>query len=202
MSVSGRAQASKLAPTDSKAPFAVAERIEDPWYAAQAFATVARHAHGPIRAKAFAASRAAARRGKDTYQQAAVLAWPLRAAIELGEEKLAEAIFVDASALLPAINNFSSRAQAFDLVFQAAFPGGAKLWRPLLDALPRLCPADSHWRAARMHREIVWILARDHINLARDLAEALPEGRTRRQALRDLANGVKSAPRMFFFTPP
>ena len=107
MSVSGRAQASKLAPTDSKAAFAVAERIEDPWYAAQAFATVTRHAHGPIRAKAFAASRAAARRGKDTYQQAAVLAWPLRAAIELGEEKLAEAIFVDASALLPAINNFS-----------------------------------------------------------------------------------------------
>lgn len=126
-SVSGRALATKLAHTDPKEAFDAAERIDDAWYAAQAFAAIARFAGEALQAEAFAASRAAAGRGKDAYQQCAVLAWPLRAAIEVRDLNLAASILNEALRQLGQIDYFSSRAEAMDLLFQAAYPGGMRL---------------------------------------------------------------------------
>lgn len=196
-SVEARARAIALAYERPGEALAAARAVPDAWYRAQALAAVARHVPAERRT-ALLEARSAAKLGKDAFQRSAVLAWPLSAALLTGETALAEAIFADALDGLRGIDLHASRAEACDLVFQAAAPGGASLWRPLVAALPELCPPDAHWRCARLFRSVAGVLADIDGGVARRFVDTMPAGKARDRCHSDRAKGVKHPPRRYF----
>jgi hypothetical protein len=194
-----RVRATKLAKSRPDEAFKVASGIADAWHRVQALAWVARFAPPDISRKALQRAAGSALEGKDSYCRAAALAWPIRAAIELGHEELAAPMLAGARIVLPHIELFCSRAEACSLLFQASFEGPRHLWEPLLTELPALCPPGSHWRAARLYRTIGAILADRDSHAARLFIESIPPGKARSRCLRDLENGVKRPPRPFFW---
>lgn len=189
-----------LSRSDPAEALKVASRIEEAWFRAQAMASVARYAEPYLARTAFELSSAAARDGKDSYQRAAVLAWPIRAALETGDETRAEALLAVARRELPRIELYCSRAEAIDLLFQSAFYGPQRLWGPLLDDLAALCPPDSHWRSARVHRSVTAILQGWDGNAARKFVEAMAGSRAQQRCRRDLDRGTHMLPRPFFWS--
>lgn len=153
---------------------AMAERVADPWFHTQSFAWVGRFAPPPPQMSALERARDAARQGKDGYQRGAVLAWPIRAALEVGQAPLAHTLQVEALA----------RVEAVSLLFQASFPGGHVFWTDVLSPLPDLCPPAAHWRATRVYRDIGNILESADGAAARAFVEALPPGKVRERGLR------------------
>jgi hypothetical protein len=177
----------------------VASGIANAWYRVQALAWVVRFAPPDISLTALKKAASSAAEGKDSYCQAAVLAWPIRAAIERGYEDLAAPMLAGARITLPRIELFCSRAEACSLLFQAAFEGPRHLWEPLLDEILSLCPPGSHWRAARLYRTIGAILADRDGHAARLFIESIPPGKAQSHCLRDFENGVRRPPRPFFW---
>ena len=176
-----------------------ASGIANAWSRVQALAWVARFAPPNISLTALKRAASDAMEGKDTYCQAAVLAWPIRAAIERGYEELAAPMLAGARIVLPRIEHLGSRAEACSELFQAAFEGPRHLWEPLLTELPALCPPGSHWRAARLYCTIGAILADRDGHAARLFVASIPPGKAQRRCLRDLENGVKRPLRPFFW---
>lgn len=149
----------------------VARSISDPWYKAQALAWVARYAVGKTSEKAISESRLAASRAQDTFQKTAVLAWPIRAAIESSQERLACEMVADAVVLLPKVDPPASRAEAANLLLNATYAANKELWVPLLVAISECCPANSHWRAKRLHQSVREFLATVSEHDVEELAE-------------------------------
>jgi hypothetical protein len=193
-----RTRAMQLSKSQPSAALEVAGGIADAWYRAQALAWVARFVPPDILLTALERAVSAAMEGKDSYCRAAVLAWPIRAAIERGHEEQASQMLAGARIELRRIEFFCSRAEACSLLFQAAFEGPRRLWGPLLAELPGLCPPDSHWRAARLYYTITAILADWDGHSARQFIKCIPSGKAQKRCLRALANGVKLRPRSFF----
>jgi hypothetical protein len=177
----------------------IAGAIEVPWYRTQAFATIARFAPSPLAQQAFAKATEAARAGKDSYQRSAVLAWPIRAALEIGDPNRPSRLLSDAWRELPQIELHGSRAEAIGLLLHAVLPASARLWHPLIDALPSLCPPDAHWRAARLYRNAAAMLRHFDGHTARLFVDAIPAGKVRERCRRDDEAGRKLLPRQFFY---
>jgi hypothetical protein len=177
-----------------------AEEIADAWHRAQGLSWVARYAADELMAKrAFDGARAAAAKGKDAYQKAALLAWPIRAAVETQRGDLAKAMFDEALKVLQRIALFTSRADAIELIYAAAFPCGAGLRDRLVALLPELCPVTVHWRAARMHETIALVMATQDAAAAQAFVEGWPACKTRDRVLRRLARGQQQLPRSFYW---
>src|SRR5690606_23849192 len=79
-----RDQVAEIARSRPAEALRVARTIADPWFAVQALAWVARFAPDDIGETALAEASETAKAGRDAYQRSAVLAWPIRAAIETG----------------------------------------------------------------------------------------------------------------------
>ncbi len=173
--------------------------IEEAWFRVQALASVARYAGADIARNAFAAAALSSSEGKDPYQRAAVLAWPMRAALEVGDQNRAEMLIAEARRELPRIELHCSRAEAYAVVFQAAFIAPRLFWGPLLDDLVRFCPPDAHWRSERLYRTVAAILRQWDGATARTFIDRIPAGRARTRCERDDSNGVKMPPRSFFW---
>lgn len=193
-----RDQVAELARTQPAEALRLARMIADPWYATQAFAWVARFAPADIAAPALAEARGTAKAGRDAYQRSAVLAWPIRAAVDTGNHAAAGAMLADAMTLLPKVRPAASRAEAGGLLLEAAFPGGAGLWRPVLAAIEKHAPPEDDWKAGRTYRALAHIVVTVDAEAARRLVAALPLGKTRDRAEKELADGVTAEPRSFF----
>ena len=152
---SERDRAAELAQSDPSEALNIARKISDPWNRAQALAWVARYAQSKMSEIALCESREAAQRTDDTYKQAAVLAWPLRAAIETSQHQLATGILSDANLLLPKVEPLSSRASAAELLLNAVAPANPSICAPLLISIAACCPAHEHWRAKRLHQTVL-----------------------------------------------
>jgi hypothetical protein len=194
-----RDRVTQLAKSRPAEALEVATGIADAWYRVQALAWVARFAPPDISWKALQRAASSTLEGKDSYCRAAALAWPIRAAIELGHEELAAQMLAGARIELPHIELFGSRAEACSLLFQSAFENPHHLWEPLLDEIPGLCPPGSHWRVARLYRTIGAILADRDGCTARLFIESMLPGKVQSRCLRDLENGVRRPPRPFFW---
>ncbi len=116
-----------IAKTDTDRALELAQAIDDPWFAAQALAHVARYAP-PTRIVALARhSLRTAHRSSDPFAMCAASAWPIRALVETDHRPEASA---ELRALLPHVSAIAypgSRAEALSLLFHAAFPGGTAL---------------------------------------------------------------------------
>lgn len=194
-----RDQVAALAKEQPAEALRLARMIADPWYAVQALACVARFAPAAIAAPALAEARATAKAGRDAYQRAAILAWPIRAAVEASDNAAAKAMLADAIALLPKVRPSASRAEAGGLLLEAAFPGGPSLWRAILAAIEQHAPPENDWKAGRTYRALAHIVIVEDAEAARRLVAALPPGKTRDRAEKELAEGVTAQPRPFFW---
>lgn len=193
-----RDQVAEMAPSRPAEALRVARKIADPWFAVQALAWVARFAADDVGETALADAREIAKAGRDAYQKSAVLAWPIRAAVETGRIAVACGMLDSALVLLPKVKPAASRAEAGGLLLEAAFPGGPDLWRPVLLAIESHCQPGNDWRAQRLYRSLAQIILGEDAVAARRLVSALPDGKTKLRAEKELAAGVVIAPRAFF----
>ena len=143
-SVAGRQAVHDLVRSDASQALLVARSIPSGWYRVQSLSQIARYAPSRIAAEALDECGPSARACDDAYQHAAVLAWPVRAALETDNGGAAGALCKEAETRLPHIELFASRAEAITLLFQATAIGAVDLYRDLLDQLPDLCPPETH----------------------------------------------------------
>lgn len=194
-----RDQVSELAKTRPDEALKLARTIADPWFAAQALAWVARFGTGDVGATALAEARETAKAGREAYQKCAGLAWPMRAAIETGQVSAAKSMVGDVVVLLPKVKAAPSRAEAGGLLVEAVFPGGRSLWEPMLTAVETHAQPGNDWKAQRTYRSLAQIVFAEDADIARRLVEAIPAGKTRERAEKELAEGVTQSARAFFW---
>jgi hypothetical protein len=192
-------EARELTETDSDRALANARADRRPWFRCQKLALVARFAPEPVAEIAFAEAIAAAAAGKDLYQQNAVLAWPIRAAIERGRVDLAEGWLRSVLDEAPEIKPLASRAFALSLIWPAAFPGGSRLRGKVLQTVFATCPVDVYWRADALYRQIADTLRSVSEAESDAVIAALPAGKTRTKLENARARGDRQTPRPFFW---
>jgi hypothetical protein len=175
-----------------------ATEIRNPAARVYALSWVARYATNSIARDALREARSAVRECGDDYGRSVALAWPIRAALERGEVRIARQMLADALAVLPALATVSERAEILSQLFDASLPGGAEFWSPLARQLIDLCPADVQWRAARAHLRAVGSLKEKDRALAQALVAAMKPGKVERRARRLLESGQPCVERVFF----
>ncbi|MBM3529088.1 MAG: hypothetical protein FJX62_13445 [Alphaproteobacteria bacterium] len=168
--------------------FSLARTIPDGWYRCQAMTAIAEAAPDGLADKAFKAAREAAAAGEDAYQQTAVLAVTLHAAIKRGRGKLVRDILGDILARTPSVEPMASRAAALGWLWAVVKSAGtAEMRKTVLAAVQAHCHPDRSWRAARLYREMAEDLARTDPTFATLFVRAMPEGKARANLLRRLA---------------
>lgn len=146
-----RDQVSALAKTDVKKAVEIAKKIDDPWFAAQAWSHLARWSDTPLVFAELAAKAASST--KDDYQRSAVRAWEIAALGERGYSTEARKALVEAVELARSIENSGSRAEALRLLFQSAFklsPDDANVIAEVI----RVSCSSGHWREVRSRKLI------------------------------------------------
>ncbi|HQU91390.1 MAG TPA: hypothetical protein PLK77_03795 [Pyrinomonadaceae bacterium] len=141
-----RDQVAELAKTDPDRAVEIADKIQDPWFAAQAWSHLTRHAPKPLRFSRKAAK--AASLGKDDYQRSAVRAWEIAALAEREYHSHAQAALAEAVELAATIKHQGSRSEALVLLFQAAFKISKNDAAAIAEMIRNTCNS-SHWRARR-----------------------------------------------------
>jgi hypothetical protein len=187
-----------LTETDPDRALAEARADRRPWFRCQALALVARFAPEPVASAAFDEALTAAAAGKDPYQQNAVLAWPIRAAIERGRVDLAETWLRGALAAMPTIKPLASRVAALALLWPAAFPGGPKLRDIVRATVFATCPVDIYWQADKLFRQMADTLRSESEAESDAVIVALAPGKTRTKLENARARGERKSPRPFF----
>jgi hypothetical protein len=187
----------ELAKTDPARVLQQARANPAPQARSQDLAAVARFASGKIAATAFAESEAAADEGEDAFQRAISLAYPIRAAIECGDTRLAARLVDKAMQQIPSIEPPPSRAQALHELWPAVFPGGAALREIVLKTVLAHCPLTT-WRAKRLYRRIAATLRNASDAEADRVIAALPPGETRAALEKAKARDERRRVRSFF----
>lgn len=141
--------ASRIAPRDPEAALAVARTIRDPWFRAQALATVTEHVAEPRVLEIAWEARAAAARCDDAFGRAAVLRWLVPAAVARGLRGFAAETLQAALATSDTIDHAGSRAEALSLLRQAAAHLGVDEVRSIAARLVALGRTSDHWRVRR-----------------------------------------------------
>jgi hypothetical protein len=151
-----RDEVAQLSKTDVSKAAEVAEKIDDPWFQAQAWSHLARHADKPLPFARKAAKSAS--KGRDDYQRSAVRAWEIAA---LAERKLtlqARRSLAEALELAASVTPVSSRAESLLLLFQAAFKISKHDAAEAGEVL-RIACSSTHWRAARARKDVEKMLS-------------------------------------------
>jgi hypothetical protein len=128
-SVVNRNQACALARSQPERAYALALTIPDGWYRCQAMSEIGQAAPDELSDKAFRQARTSAAAAFDAYQQAAVLAYAIEAAIARGRKELANAMLADALAVIPSVEPMASRAYALHLHWSMYAKGAGR--RPM-----------------------------------------------------------------------
>jgi hypothetical protein len=194
-----RERAVRAATTNSERALALARQVSHPWYRAQALAWVARFAPeaGVVRIAQEALRTAS--RAEDPYQVVGASAWPIRALIERDHRERAVQQLPSLLESAERIQHPVSRIEALFLLVQAVWPLGSRGRKPVLDRLALLCQTTPGWRAGRALRELALMLADEDETEARRVADSMPQGPYKRQALRRLTAGRRARPRPFFW---
>jgi hypothetical protein len=194
-----RTEACDLAPVDWVRAIALADQIEDPWYACQAYAWCGRFAPSAQSGALLEEALRRARAGKDAYQQLAAAAWPLRALMELGHHQRAATVFESVADLAMDVEPQSSRAEACYLVFQSVAFGPRELATNALHWLLTALQPGGHWRERRAVREAVIEAMTVGLIQQSDVPALIRDDRLTAQVLRRIANGDRRQPRSFFW---
>lgn len=193
-----RNRAHELASGDWQAALVVARRIDDPWFACQAVAAVARYApEARVSPLADEAIRDA-ERADDPYRTVGASAWPLRALLERGKGSEVARQLARVLLLVPGIRPSPSRAQALFLVLSAVYPGGRGLWHPVHEEIMKLVPNAWHWRTKCVLSESILMVSAEDATYAHECAARLLDEKHRRKLVARLKAGKRLAPRGFF----
>ncbi len=149
-----RDQVAHLAKTNVAKAIEIAEKIQDPWFQAQAW-SLTRYADKPLTYSRKAAKSAA--QGKDEYQRSAVRAWEIAALAERKCDLQARRSLNEAVELAVSIPQISSRAESLMLLFQAAFKLSNEDADSVAEVLQSSCPL-THWRAKRARKDAAKML--------------------------------------------
>lgn len=180
--MASREEAIKLAYSDTPAAWACARQIDEPWYKCQALAWTARFAPESDFIQIVEEALAAATQGRDAYQRASVMAWPIRALIEGGEFERAESATQSALKLAEDIEHPGARAEALINLLQATLPGGQPTWRSVLHAIIEIPQSERlHWRHRRALVHAVEYIRRKDPVLADQVCARVTEEKARRQ---------------------
>lgn len=180
----------------------IADAIEDPWYAAQAYACCARFAPDAEFGPLVAWSLERARAGRDDYQRLAAIAWPLRAMIECGRAVDAAREFEAIAGLAPSVSPAGSRAEACNLVFGALAVGPRDLALRAVHWLVGSLDSAGHWRERRAIRDAAIVAATLGLVSAGDAGSLAREPPLARRVMARLAAGERRLPRSFFESSP
>jgi len=192
-----RDAATAVAQSDPARAEDLAQRVENPYYRAQALAWAARYAPAPRVLPLARLAMDAAGDCDDAFRQATASAWTIRALLERDRRDDALMMLEIALGAVPRIEPASSRAEALILLFQAAFDTDETIRRSMLFALIELADRDDHWR---IERAVVSALAMAHAvdpDYATKLANGLGD-KTRAKWTKALASS-DTAPRDFFW---
>lgn len=151
-----RDEVAQLAKTSETNAAAIAEKIREPWFRAQAWAHIARYADNPLPFARKAAKSAT--QGADDYQRSAVRAWEIAALAERNLHLQARKSLAEAVGLASTIVQVSSRAESLFLLFQAAFKISKEDAAAVDEVLDSIC-SSTHWRAKRARKNAAEILS-------------------------------------------
>ena len=132
---------------------------------------------------------------ENPYSSVSLAAWPLRALAERGLDDECERALPRVFERVSRLENPVNRVDALERVFGGVFPV-ERSRRRVLEELIAACDAASSWKAPRCLANVATTLAGAPADCALVLA-ALPPGRQRRRAERELAAG-HSWPPVFF----
>ena len=178
-SVHGRAEVSRLAPSDPARALALAHAIPDGWYRAQALSFVAEHADQSSVAGILDEAVAAAYDCADAYGTVAVMSWPLRAAWCSGHRAYARRELERVLELAPEVEPRASRVFALHCLWSGCDSMDEAFAGPIWRSIRVLCNPDHHWRAARLYRHIAEVREARHPGAAAEVIAAMPPGKAR-----------------------
>ncbi len=141
----------------------------------------------------------AALRDEDPYTAVFPLAWPIRALLERGEQKVAIEQLERALHRCDGINPASSRSEALFLLFQAAMHGPDRIWETAFAKLAAASLPVGHWRQRRNLRDALLMIAAIDFRYAREFANTVEDAKLKQDVLDHLANRSFKAARPFFW---
>lgn len=188
--------ACRAAKVDFARALSLARKVSEPWFRCQALAYVARFAPEERVVKIAEEAIAAALAATEPYVRVAATAWPLRALIERNQGQKAVRLLPSILDLCPQIEGPKSRGDALFLLWEALFPMGGNTRRSMTNALVESCVGHEkgHW----VLREAALSLAFEDREEAFRVAALIPEGKSKRQAEKRLAEGQKFQVKSFF----
>jgi len=195
-----RELAGRLALSDPARALATAKAIQDPWFACQALAWVARYAPDQQFIKIIKESLRVCRNEIDPYRVVAPAAWPIRAIVERNHSELLPSVIPDLLLRANDIENLGSRSEAIFLLFQAVFPAGRENWYPVLQALREASTPLINWRQRRNLCDAVMIVLGEDEQLAGKIIDGMADTKLKTK-LQKISTAKKAhTPRPFFWT--
>ncbi|MEP6818562.1 MAG: hypothetical protein ABJA18_03445 [bacterium] len=195
-----RELAGRLAVTDPKRALATAQAIEDPWFACQALAWVARFAPDDQFLRIIKESLGAGQKATDPYRIVAAAAWPIRAIVEREHTRMLPSVLPELLLLAKDIDLLVSRSEALFLLFQAVFPAGREYWFPALQSLREASTPLVHWRQRRNLGDTVLIVWNEDAQLAAEMIDGFDDPKVKKQIEKAIVASKRRFPRRFFWT--
>ena len=195
-----RDTAGRLASTDSRRALATARAIEDPWFACQALAWVARFAPEDQFISIIKESLLVCRAEVDPYRVVAPAAWPIRAIVERNRLEMLPSIVPELLLRAKDIEILASRSEALFLFFQAVFPAGRGNWLPVLQSLREASTPLISWRQRRNLGDAILMVWAEDKPLAQEILSALDDVKLKKKVEKLLATSEPVVPRAFFWT--
>lgn len=144
-----RDKVTKLAPVNVRDAYLLIKQIKQPWFKAQALASIVRYSDTINVLKRSQEARKIAYECDDDYKKSAVRAWEIVALAECGFKDESKKSLNEAVNLSLNIEPLSSRSESLFLLFQASCYIDMKVAERLYERMKSLCPIDEHWRAKR-----------------------------------------------------
>ncbi len=151
-----------------------------------------------VRKTAEAAIDAAARE-EDLYKAVFPLAWPIRALLERGEQKVAADILARALHKSDGVTPAASRSEAVFLLFQAALHGADRLWVPAFEKLAAVSLPTDNWRQRRNLRDAVLMVAAADYPMAKTFIGTLTDEKLKADLWARMDAKKYLPPRPFFW---
>jgi hypothetical protein len=192
--------AGRLAPTDPTRALATARAIEDPWFACQALAWVARYAPEDQFLGIIKESLRVCRAEVDPYRVVAPAAWPIRAIVERNHLEQLPSVIRELLLRAKDIEILASRSEALFLLFQAVFPAGRKHWLAVFQSLREASIPLRSWRQRRNLCDAILIVRSEDQALAQQILSALNDVKLKEKIEKLSATSEPSVPRAFFWT--
>lgn len=201
MTAKERALSNSLAFDQPKEALRIAEAIEAPWFRSQALSHVGRYWPDEQYERILIAAAQAADSQDEVYKRVAASAWPIRAYLERGNVKPAQALLGKYTAATNQISNMGSRSEALLLLFQAAKPFSSELWRPVFQALVDASDPSLSWRQGRAVLYAAKMIVSDDRQLVQGAVQRLSNEKHFRRLKIALDNSQlkPQLPRQFFW---